>query len=177
MRKFIVTDPCYVLPKDTWHSVCDNVFSNKELVETRYERFDEEIQKELRKFAKTDLAWVGSTGIGDWSNSISSSDNEVANVIHSQFGADAGMVCICELTPSISKIIKDEGYSYDWCIALFEVDDTSIVEGVIDQSDVNWTVVNVKVNGDIVISSEEAESMMEDEDEDYYGYYENEEDE
>lgn len=174
MRKFIVTDPCYIMPKSTWSKVCKEVFDNPN-TEDRYDIFDQRIQEELRKFAGTDSAWAGSTGIGDWSNTITSFDDDIAKVVHSQFSADAGMVCVCELTPPIEQIIKNEGYSFDWSIAMFEVEDTSVVECLIDQSDSSWTVVNVSVDGDIVLHSEEQDEMIEDEEEDYYGYYEDEE--
>lgn len=167
MKKFIVTDPCYLLPDNTWQSICHEVFDGtwndqKEM----YEAFDSRVQEELRKFAGTDLAWTGSTGIGDWCNGIDSKNSKVVNVVYRGFGADAGMVCVCELTDIISKTINDSGIQYDWSVACFEVSDDSEVSCNIDKSNSNWTVVKVYVNDELVIESNSYGYPEEYEDED-----------
>lgn len=156
MKKFIVTDPCYILPNNIW-DICCKEFEVED--DTMYERFDNKVQEELRKFSGTEKAWAGSTGIGDWSNTLNSVSSKI-KIIESDFGADAGMVCCIELTSTVEKSLIEK---YERLIgAIFEVDDSSDVNCEIDQSDKSWTIVRIFVNNNLVAISD-----------DYYGedYY------
>lgn len=133
--KYIVTDPCYLLPNDVWDTCCE-VFNNDD--EHMYDRFNDAISKALSKFTGFP-AYACGTGYGDWSNSIWG-----AGIIKHDFVADAGMVCVCKLTDKILQQLKEkygENNIYSG-IAIFEMSESIRVD--FDVSDPNWTVVNIK---------------------------------
>lgn len=153
MTKFIVTDPCYILPHKIWNTCCE-VFRNKnnDSDDLIYEKFDKVVQEELRKFSGTDKAWAGSTGIGDWSNTLNSVSNEI-KIIEGDFVADSGMVCCTELTSSVKKSLID---NYGKLIgALFEVSDSSDITCEIDKSDKTWTIIRIYASNTLVAISDE----------------------
>lgn len=88
--KYVVTDPCYILDNKTWDECC-------KFLDDSPKTFNDAVSKAL-----TDLtgfpAYVCDTGFGDWSNKIYGS-----YIIHKEFCADSGMVCVCRLTPEIEK--------------------------------------------------------------------------
>lgn len=155
--KYIVTDPCYLLPRDTWDACC-KVFKNDD--EFMYDRFDEEVSKALSKFTGFP-AYACGTGIGDWSNEIWG-----AGVKKSDFCADAGMVCVCRLTSKLmyqlyKKYGRDKTFSG---MAIFEMSENINVD--FDTSDPNWTVVKIKdLQTGETIQSEDADKN----EEDYWG--------
>lgn len=137
MKKFCVTDPCYILPDDVW-SKCCKVFDEYKDDEFVSQRFDEAVTKALTKFAGS-KAYACDTGYGDWSNILSGSKH----VINECFCADAGMVCVCELTDKVHDALKDHDLDgTNHCVAIFEAEDLSNIE--FDVSDKNWTVVNIE---------------------------------
>ena len=149
MKKFIVTDPCYILPNNIWDECCKE-FDIQD--DTMYERFDNKVQEELRKFSGTEKAWAGSTGIGDWSNTLNAVSSDI-KIIESDFGADAGMVCCVELTPSVENSLMEK---YERLIgAIFEVESEAEVTCEIDQSDKNWTIVRILDNENLVAISDD----------------------
>lgn len=97
--KYIVTDPCYLLPDDIWDKCCE-VFKDDD--ETKYDRFDEEVSKALSDFTGFP-AYACGTGFGDWDNSIWGD-----GVIKHDFVADAGMVCVCRLTDKVLQHLKEK---------------------------------------------------------------------
>lgn len=133
--KYIVTDPCYLLPRNTWDACCE-VFNNDD--ELIYDRFDKAVSKALSEFTGFP-AYAYGTGFGDWSNSIWGT-----GVIKQDFTADAGMVCVCRLTDKVLQQLKEkygEANIYSG-IALFEMSENIRVE--FDITDPNWTIVNIK---------------------------------
>ena len=72
-----------------------------------YQRFDEAVSKALVEYTGYP-AFACGTGFGDWKNKLSG-----IGVIKSDFFADAGMVCVCRLTPKMLKLWKEK-YGADW---------------------------------------------------------------
>lgn len=107
--KYVVTDPCYILNNDTWDECC-------KFLDDSPKAFNDAVSKAL-----TDLtsfpAVACDTGFGDWSNKIYGS-----YIIHKEFCADSGMVCVCRLTAEIEKHFEEE-YSdiYSHCVAVLKV--------------------------------------------------------
>lgn len=159
MRKYIITDPCYLIPDDDWGKCCeifDSVAYKKAMENRDYEMqrelFDNEVTAMLRKYSGDYKAQACSTGYGDWTNEIWGK-----NVIKSDFFADSGMCCVCELTDTIQKHIdaNSNGFKEYHGMAVFETDKDIAIE--FDTSDSDWTVILVKDKntGDILITSSE----------------------
>ena len=94
-----------------------------------------------------------------WKNKLSG-----IGVIKSDFFADAGMVCVCRLTPKMLKLWKEKyGTQAFSGMAIFEASKDISVE--FDVSDKNWTVVNIKDNKtQAIISSMDSDFYEEEED-------------
>ena len=151
--KYAVTDPCYLLSRETWDKCCE-VFNNDD--KHMYEKFDEEVSKALSEFTGFP-AYACGTGFGDWSNSIWGS-----GVIKGDFLADAGMVCVCRLTDNILEHLKKKYGDTNSLsgIALFEMSENIKVDFDVSNSD--WTIVTIKdLQTGVTIQSE-----YEDEDKD-----------
>lgn len=144
MVKYIITDPCYILPDEIWSKACQDIFDENP---NNIEGFDRRIEQDLKIFADSQSVWVDETGAGDWVNSIYGD-----NIEHSEFCADAGMVCVCELTPSIQKKINDEGLG-KYCYALFEAEPDIKIH--FDRTIPSWTVIRIHQNGQEIITSQE----------------------
>jgi len=168
MKKYIITDPCYILPNDTWDKCCEifNSAAFKKAVEDRdfgkqRELFDTEVTSALRKYSGDYKACASSTGFGDWTNAIWGK-----RVLKHDFFADAGMVCVCELTDTIQKHIDKESTSDNKFngMAVFETDADITID--FDTSDKEWTVVKVydKATGQIIIASQDPNDEYDDED-------------
>lgn len=158
MTKYIITDPCYLIPDDDWSKCCeifDSVAYKKAMENRDYEMqrelFDNEITAVLRKYSGDYKAQACSTGYGDWTNEIWG-----VNVLKHDFFADSGMVCVCELTDTIKNHIdaNSNGKEFNG-MAVFETDKDITVE--FDTSDSDWTVVKVidKNTGQVLITSSE----------------------
>lgn len=135
--KYVVTDPCYLLPEDIWDECC-KVFDTYNNDEFMYQRFNEVVSKALTEFSGFP-AYAWDTSIGDWSNEIYGS-----NIIKHDFFADAGMICVCRLYGKIlyqlrKKYGNDNKFSG---MAVFEMSEHIKVD--FDISDKHWTVVNIK---------------------------------
>lgn len=168
MKKYIITDPCYILPDTEWDKCCevfDSVAYKKAVEDRDFEKqrelFDTEATSALRKYSGDYKACAGSTGFGDWTNAIWGK-----GVIKHDFFADSGMVCVCELTDTIQKHIdKDSPGSNRFNgMAVFETDADITID--FDTSDSDWTVVVItdKGTGEVLITSEEP-ACADDEDE------------
>ena len=163
MRKYIITDPCYLIPDDDWSKCCEifdsaaykKAMENRDYVMQR-ELFDNETTAALQKYSGDYKAKACSTGYGDWTNDIWG-----VNVLKHDFFADSGMVCVCELTDNVRKVI-DSGFNG---MAVFETDKDIEIE--FDWSDSDWTVVRIidKNTGREIVSSQEPYSDDDDYDE------------
>lgn len=169
MKKYIITDPCYILPDTEWDKCCeifDSVAYKKAMEDRDYEKqrelFDIEVTSALKKYSGDYKACACSTGFGDWTNSIWGK-----NVLKHDFFADSGMVCVCELTETIQKHIdKDSNGNNEFNgMAVFETDADITID--FDTSDRSWTVVNVrdKHTGQTIIASQEPYDEYDDDDE------------
>lgn len=163
MKKYIITDPCYIIPSTDWDKCC-KIFDSAEYkaaeesrdYKLQRELFDNEINKTLQEFSGDINAKATSTGYGDWTNSIWGK-----NVLKHDFFADSGMVCVCELTDNIRKVIDSRFIG----MAVFETDKDIEIE--FDWSDSDWTVVRIidKDTGREIVSSQEPYSDDDDYDE------------
>lgn len=133
MKKFVVTDPCYILPDEVWDKCC-KVFDEYDNDEFMYQRFDEAVTKALTEFTGT-KAYACGTGYGDWHNQLEGD----GHILHDEFCADAGMVCVCEMTENVEKALKDCG---DWAYAVFECEELENV--ILDLENPNWTRVFIE---------------------------------
>ena len=159
MTKYIITDPCYLIPDDDWSKCCEIFDSEayKKAMENRdyemqRELFDNGITAALQKYSSDYKAKACSTGYGDWTNDIWG-----VNVLKHDFFADSGMVCVCELTDTIKNHIdaNSNGFKEYHGMAVFETDKDIAIE--FDTSDSDWTVIRIKDKntGNVLITSSE----------------------
>lgn len=125
-----ITDPCYILPGDTWSEVVNKYNSDSDIFKA--------LEKELEKISGA-KAYVSSTGLGDWINEIYSEDP--SKIINRRFCADSGLVCVCEVNEVSEECLKQYTTPARLC-AKVEVSDNYTVE--LDHSDPSWTVVIIK---------------------------------
>ena len=159
MKKYIVTDPCYICDDDkVWNDVCDAMFENEK--EPNYEAG----AKLLSEYLGQEVV-MSTTGFGDWSNTLYGK-----NVVTPFFGSDAGLVCVTELTDRVTEILETE---YVRIVgATFVSEGISLKEDVVfDDSDPNWVVVRIntpegEVNSDECEDGNGEEDDYWDEDED-----------
>lgn len=130
MSKYIVTDPCYILPGDTW-SKCIDACEQYSRQPDWSDKFTEQIQAALSEFVGS-KAWVESTGFGDWDNTLYGPD-----VIQSDFTADSGMVCVCEYNEKVADGLNCP----EQCAAIFDANGSIKVD--FDTSVSDWIVVNI----------------------------------
>lgn len=159
---YIVTDPCYILPRETWDKCCE-VFNKGLSPQEESDAFDEAVAKALTEFTGS-KSYASATGYGDWQNCLYGPGVQKAG-----FFADTGMVCVCRLTPDVEKhLIKTYGEKNPICgVAVFRASENISVN--MDRSDPSWTVVRIKdeQTGETfcTIKSDDA-----DQDEEYYYY-------
>ena len=134
-----ITDPCYILPGDTWSEVVNKYNSDSDIFKA--------LEKELEKISGA-KAYVSSTGLGDWINEIYSEDP--SKIINRRFCADSGLVCVCEVNEVSEEHLKQYTTTAHMC-AKVEVSDNYTVE--FDQSDQFWTVVIIKDENNKINSS------------------------
>lgn len=154
MKKFCVTDPCYILPDDVWDKCC-KVFDEYKDDEFMYQRFDEAVAKALTEFVGS-KSYACGTGYGDWSNELQGD----GKVINKDFCADAGMVCVCELTDKVKEALDVDIYNTH-TVATFEAEDLRNV--TFDLTDKDWTVVYIETtDGHCFCTSEACDGYCED---------------
>ena len=134
MKKFCVTDPCYILPDNVWSKCCE-IFDKYKDDEFMYQRFNEAVSNALTKFVGS-KSYTCNTGYGDWSNTLQGD----GKVVNAHFCADAGMVCVCELNTKVHNALKNNDTSH--CAAVFEAEDIRNV--TFDLTDKFWTVVYIE---------------------------------
>lgn len=134
--KYIVTDPCYLIPDDKWQEICSKCFDNKP---DQYDRFNAEVAKVLTEITGHP-AYASGTGYGDWSNKIGCEKEGV--ILKSEFFADSGMVSVCRLTDEIINESRKHGCAYDCGAAIFEAGENISVS--FDGKDRGWTVVYIE---------------------------------
>lgn len=127
--KYVVTDPCYILNDDVWDECC-------KFLDDSPKAFNDSVSKALTESTGFP-AYACDTGDGDWNNKIYGS-----YIVHKEFCADSGMVCVCRLTVEIEKHFE-ENYPniYSHGAAVFEGSDDICVK--FDISEPSWTVVKI----------------------------------
>lgn len=159
MKRFCVTDPCYILPDNVWTECC-KVFDEYKDDEYMYQRFDEAVTKALTEFVGS-KSYACGTGYGDWSNELQGD----GKVINKDFCADAGMVCVCELTDKVKNAL-DVNILSNRCAAVFEAEDLRNV--TFDLTDKDWTVVYIETtDGHCFCTSEVCDGYYEEDDVDF----------
>ena len=145
MTKYIVTDPCYIVGNDyIWEQFCKLWFDGK------FEEAEAVVSAEVKTPVR-----IAETGYGDWTNHIYG-----PGVIENEFFADAGMVCVCELTKGIEDHLVEE---YNRVLgAIFEAEELRDVE--FDNSDPDWTVVRIGTDKGIIESENPEDEDYENED-------------
>ena len=138
-KTLYITDPCYILPGDTWSEVVNKYNFDSDIFKA--------LEKELEKISGA-KAYVSSTGLGDWINEIYSEDP--SKIINRRFCADSGLVCVCEVNEVSEEHLKQYTTTDHMC-AKVEVSDNYTVE--FDQSDQFWTVVIIKDENNKINSS------------------------
>ena len=130
-NKYVVTDPCYILPKDKWQKCCKvfDEYSDNEV----HERFNQVVTESLREFSDDNEAMAVDTGYGDWSNMIEGSSSN--KILQSDFAADSGMVCICKYTDSVKEALSK--YVNQGSFAILELEGG--VTFTFDMTDEHWT--------------------------------------
>ena len=89
MKKYVLTDPCYLISDEfAWNRYCNLIFDEK-----GYMNADNGAAFIAEQLGTT--VQVASTGYGDWANSLAcvKGPNRLKN--DGCFCADAGMVCFC----------------------------------------------------------------------------------
>lgn len=168
MTKYVITDPCYIIPEITWDKACKEIFNDSP---DQYENFNKRITKELNDLAGTTNAVASETGYGDWENCMHcSNDNKI---IATDFYADSGMVCVVEYNDAIQKALTDNNndklIERGGC-ALIETEGNVEIE--INHDDPNWAVIHIEDDNDAFQSliptyedEDDEESWDEEEDE------------
>lgn len=141
MKKFIITDPCYLIPDpEAWYCFCDII---QDISMAEAENF-------LTHYLATPVR-IAKTGYGDWSNEISGK-----NVIEPNFFADAGLVCVLELTHLVDQMHKSK---FDYLISdnpcgVAVIEAEGLADVRFDISDSRWTVVTIiDTDGNVYRSS------------------------
>lgn len=128
MKQYIITDPCYLI-KENWGEIC---FDNNKIAE------------ELTKLTN-EKAYVHETLYGDWSNYITGT-----NILHSDFCADSGLVCICLFNEKIKSLTENLPL---FCYGVFETKELKSVN--FDTSLGDWLIVEIQAAEGVIRTSEE----------------------
>lgn len=108
MSKYIVTDPCYILPSDIWMECCQKGVD-----------FNAVVTKALQEFSGDNKARAVGTGCGDWHNSVYSIS--FRKIVKSNFTADSGMVCFCKYNDTVEKALINNRIK-DGCFAILDLE-------------------------------------------------------
>jgi len=126
--KYLVTDPCYIVDDDMWTKLCDK--ADEETNHDTGNKWSNAFNKLVEDYLKSlyDVAYVASTGFGDWTNEIDGK----------RFVADAGMVTVVPADKIPQKTYAEYNNNLG---AIIEVADNSRV--ILDTSNPEWTIVKV----------------------------------
>lgn len=138
MKKYIITDPSYIMSGADWEKYCQALEDSNQNAPA----CNALLSELLRVPAMADR-----TGYGDWGNVLNCEEGE-DHVLREEFCADAGMVCCCEFTPEMEAVIKEKKIGR-WCYAILEAENP-VFE--ISRKDPSWTMVKV-TDGDSVYST------------------------
>ena len=142
MKCIYITDPCYLISEEDWDELLHK--ADKEVTSEAWgKKFDEAVTNFLRNKFNDKKAVAGSTGFGDWENSINGRG----------FAADSGMVCVCQVTDELKHYMNDNRLEMNpLCVATMRVHDDTTYE--IDQSNPRWSLVKVKTPKRLYVSEQ-----------------------
>lgn len=129
--KYIITDPCYIVPEDVWDKACQYIDDDAVI---DYANFEKVISDACG--TKVDCC---DTGCGDWDNSISGPHD---NIINKEFCADSGMVCFAQLTPEIENnmAVNDINLANNSVAVVIDVSDAHVEWHGNDE----WTIASIR---------------------------------
>lgn len=128
-KQYIITDPCYVLPKTVW-SEC---FNKTHAASSPFDNnmFMSLVEKALSEYTGN-KAFVNTTGYGDWVNHLWFSVEMIG-----EFASDSGLVCVCEFTGPVKEAMK----GIPNCGSVFEAEGDITVD--FDTKLQDWTVIKI----------------------------------
>lgn len=127
-KKYIITDPCYILPENVWSECFDKAYLEPDFDN---DKFIKALKKALEDFSGS-KAFVNKTGFGDWKNHL-----WFQGAVIGEFIADSGMVCVCEFTEPVKETMKN----ILSCGAIFEAEDDISVD--FDTNLPDWTIIKI----------------------------------
>ena len=134
-----VTDPSYILPAaiydECWEK-CKQLYGNNG-DNIDWDHYHSMLADALTEFSGA-KAWVASTGFGDWDNTMYG-----PAVVQSEFTADAGMMCVCEITEPVKAALSKLP---EHCYAIIDIDRVGIANVNFNTKDPNWHVVEITDN-------------------------------
>lgn len=169
--EYTVTDPCYLLDHERWQKCCE--YAEQAAKQNDNGNWDEdifssEVEKAIREISGGYVFACG-TGFGDWTNSIYKSydRNDSVRIITSGFGADAGMVCVVEMTDALNKYLREEYKDNSSDIgAFFRTKERGV--NVMTEGNDNWTVLRIMAKTGATILTQDDYADEEEEDDYYY---------
>lgn len=130
MKKYLITDPCYLVEnRDVWLKFCNLSFREEPDAMAKAGKY-------LSDFLGVTVQ-VENTGYGDWYNRMICESGD-DGIIQSEFAADAGLVCFCEYTDEIRNLMEKQSYDL---YAVITSEETPVC--TFDTSNKNWTVVRI----------------------------------
>lgn len=98
--KYLITDPCYIVPDDEWSKFVDDMYGNDSMA-------DEERVLPYKVEGIGTIVRMSNTAYGDGGCTVSENGKSW------EIGVDAGLVCLVECDDSldIEKVSKDKGYA------------------------------------------------------------------
>ena len=167
--EYTVTDPCYLMDHERCSKCCE--YAEQSARDNDRGNWDDdvfnfEVEKALREITGG-FVFVCSTGFGDWTNSIYKSYDRNDDVIinGANFGADAGMVCVVEVTKKLEDYLENEYKDNAFGIGAFFYTKERGVNVMTDGSN-SWEVLRIMTKGGATIKTLDEET--EEEDDEYY---------
>lgn len=145
-KKYMITDPCYLYNTEEENERWRTFGDSKRFGEDWLDAFERDILDDLK--SQFDVPMVlGSTGFGDWSNTMFS-ESPHAKIVERSFAADTGQVMIVELTPEVEKAWMGDGFGR----AIVEIDFDGEIELEIKE-DPDWSVAYIYGDGEVLAHS------------------------
>ncbi|MCM1323191.1 MAG: hypothetical protein NC218_03310 [Acetobacter sp.] len=163
---YTVTDPCYLLDNERWQKCCrkaDEAGKAQGMRDWDFDAFNKAVEDELRSISGG-FVYVCGTGFGDWENRIyAASRPEKVIIKQACFGADAGMVCVVEVTDKLEDYLEHEYTDNSFAIGAF-FRSKEPVDYVVTLGSRSWEVLQIAItNGGVVRTEDDLDTDYEDE--------------
>ena len=129
MTRYVLTDPCYILPREIWAACCKKVSDEK--------AFSNAVAKALQDFTGDEEARAVTTGGGDWCNQVKGSSKKI---ISANFTSDSGTACFCAFNDIVKKALENNRIK-EGCYAVLELEGDFTF--TYDLNDKNWTEIYI----------------------------------